>query len=82
MTPKLSPALPLIYPHWQDEYEAVLREPDHKMLFKRVEIAEAALLDRLDALRQQKAATAEQNEIEKALKRVRAVKKDILNFPL
>jgi hypothetical protein len=34
---------PLRFPHWQNEYEAALRETDHKMLFKRVEIAEATL---------------------------------------
>jgi len=37
---------PLRFPHWQNEYEAALRETDHKILFKRVEIAEATLLNR------------------------------------
>jgi hypothetical protein len=71
MTTKQSPALPLslLFPHWHDESEAVLRETDHKMLFKRVEIAEAALFSRRDALRQQTAGTVEQSAIEKALKR-------------
>ena len=86
MTTKQSPALPLslslLFPHWHDEYDAVLHETDHKVLFKRVEIAEAALLSRRDALRQQTAGTVEQSAIERALKKVREVKKDILNFPL
>ena len=51
-------------------------------MFKRVEIAEAALLSRLDAVRRQVVGTLEPNEIETALTRVFAVKKDILNFPV
>src|SRR5689334_23071564 len=35
---------------WREEYEAALQETDHKMLFKRIEIAEAALLTRREFL--------------------------------
>ena len=32
------------FPHWQLEYEGALQETDHKILFKRIEVAEAAVL--------------------------------------
>jgi hypothetical protein len=54
---------PLRFPHWQNEYEAALRETDHKMLFKRVEIAEATLLNRREALRRESHERAEEKEI-------------------
>jgi len=37
-------------PQWQLEYELALRETGQKMLFKRVEIAEAALLNRRESV--------------------------------
>ena len=59
----------MLFPHWHDEYEAVLRETDHEMLLKRVEIAEAALLNRRNALGQQtNGRHGEQDAIEKAFK--------------
>lgn len=54
----------------------------NKMLFKRVEVAEAALLNRLDTLRPGPNGKVEREEVEKALDRVRAVKKNVLNYPL
>jgi len=74
--------MPALLPQWQYEYEAVLHETDHKMLFKRVEVAEAALLNRLDTLRHGPNGKVEREEVEKALDRVRAVKKNVLNYPL
>ena len=35
---------PLRFPNWQREYEAALLETDESVLFKRVEVAEAAIL--------------------------------------
>jgi hypothetical protein len=69
----------LRFPQWQPQYEAALRETDHK-IFKRVEIAEAALLNCRDALAQDSSGRREHNEIEKALAKLRALKKDVLNF--
>ena len=77
-----SPDSVLRFPQWQREYEAALGETDHKMLFKRVEIAEAALLNRQLALKHESDGRVERQEIERALDRLRAVKKDILNFQL
>ena len=41
---------PLRFPHWQREYESGLLETGESVLFKRVEVAEAAILTRRDAL--------------------------------
>jgi hypothetical protein len=76
----LSPALR--FPHWQNEYEAALRETDHKTLFKRVEIAEATLLNRREALSRESNGLAEEKEIAGALERLLTLKRDVLNFPL
>jgi hypothetical protein len=73
---------PLRFPHWQNEYEAALRETDHKMLFKQVAIAEATLLSRRDALSRESHGRAEEKEIAGALERLLALKRDVLNFPL
>jgi hypothetical protein len=70
------------FPQWQGEYEAALRETDHRMLFKRVEIAEAAILNRRETLKQESDGRMEQQEIERALEKLRVLKEDILNFPL
>lgn len=72
----------LTFPQWQSEYEAALQETDHKMLFKRIEIAEAALLNRRETLSHQSDGQVEQNEIAKAVEKLRTLKKDILNFSL
>jgi hypothetical protein len=37
-------------PPWQLEYESALQETDHKILFKRIEVAEAAILTRREIL--------------------------------
>ncbi len=50
------------------------------MLFKRVEIAEAALLNHRDALTQDSDGRVEEQEIESALKSLRALKRDVLDF--
>ena len=70
------------FPKWQGEYEAALRETDHRMLFKRVEIAEAAILNRRESLKKESDGRVERQEIERALEKLRALKEDILNFPL
>ena len=67
-------------PHWQLEYEAALKETDHKTLFKRIEVAEAAILDRREALVQGRDGFAERQEIENALDKLRRLKKEVLKF--
>ena len=38
------------FPQWRVEYESALQETDRKTLFKRIEVAEAAILARRDIL--------------------------------
>jgi hypothetical protein len=66
-------------PQWQLEYESALRETDQNMLFKRVEIAEAALLNRRESL-DHESDSFQRTEIEIALSNLRLLKKEILNF--
>lgn len=66
---------------WRREYESALLETDNKALFKRVEVAEAAILSRREELRQSSDGFAERREIEIALTKLRMVKKEVLNFP-
>lgn len=65
---------------WQREYDAVLSESDTSALFKRVEIAEAAILTRRDALEASSDHHAERQAIERALERLRTIKQDRLKF--
>jgi len=65
---------------WREEYDAVLQETDHKMLFMRVEIAEATLRTRREALLRSSDGLTERREIEKALDELRTMKRDVLNF--
>jgi hypothetical protein len=77
-----SPEIPIparTLPHWQVEYESALRETDYKMLFKRVEIAEAALLNRRESL-DRPSDCFQRTEVEIALSKLRLLKREILNF--
>lgn len=67
-------------PRWQLEYESTLQETDRNALFKRIEIAEAAILTRREALEQTPDGLEERRELEKALTTVLLVKKEILQF--
>jgi hypothetical protein len=57
---------PLRFPTWQREYESVLLEADKSVLFKRVEVAEAAILTRRDALEHDSSSQTERSAIEGA----------------
>lgn len=72
---------PLRFPRWQGEYEEALRVGDHKMLFTKIEIAEALILTRREVVAQEPGADVERQEIEKALTKLAALKSDVLNFP-
>lgn len=65
---------------WKGEYQAALRETDTQALFKRVEIAEAALFSRREALMRGDDGKAELKEIESALQKLGSVKKEVLHF--
>lgn len=75
-----SPIQAVYTPEWRREYEAVLEETDRPALFKRVEIAEAALLNRRETLTTDSHDQCERQEIESALENLRALKKKVLNF--
>jgi len=67
-------------PQWRVEYEAALREGDHERLFKRIEVAEAAILTRRDVLEQGSDGSAERREITLALAKLESMKKEVLKF--
>jgi hypothetical protein len=77
---KTAPIQALQFPQWQREYEAALIETDHKILFKQVEVAEAALRTRRETLTPDGDGLAERLEIDKALEKLQALKKDVLKF--
>lgn len=69
-------------PHfaWQRDYEAVLAEAEIEKLFKLVEIAEASIRTRLDALKGSSDHHSERRAIEEALANLKVVKRDRLKF--
>jgi len=67
-------------PQWQREYDSALRETDYQTLFKRVEVAEAAILTRRDVLAQSPDGFAERQEIHIALTKLCDLKKEVLKF--
>ena len=68
------------FPQWREEYEAALRETDRETLFKRIEIAEAAILARRDVLEQSPDGFAERREVTLALAKLESLKKEVLKF--
>jgi len=83
MTQHSSPSN-LRYPAWQREYEASLHEPDPKKLLERVHAVEAAIFNRLQDLAQTSESTdhkAEEQTIAEALRTLRVLKRDKLQFP-
>ena len=68
------------FPQGGVEYEAALRETDRETLFKRIEVAEAAILARRDVLEQSPHGFAERREITLALAKLESLKKEVLKF--
>ena len=68
------------YVDWRSAYDDVLRETDTFKLFKLVEIAEAAILTRRDALARGPNHYAERQAIEDGLTRLKLLKRTRLNF--
>src|SRR5260370_18244945 len=84
MTQQGSSPSTLRYPAWQREYEASLHEPDPKKLLERVHTVEAAIFNRLQELAQTSESTdhkAEEQAIAEALRTLRVLKRDKLQFP-
>ncbi len=67
-------------PQWQLDYESAMQETEPKTLFKRVEVAEAAILNRRAVLMQSSDGFAERQEIKMALGKLRNLKKEVLKF--
>lgn len=74
-----SPA-PLNHRGWKSAYDDALRETDTFQLFKLVEIAEAAILTRLDALAGGPDHRVERQALEDALHTLKRLKIDRLKF--
>jgi hypothetical protein len=67
-------------PPWKPEYESALQETDHKILFKGIEVAEAAIVTRREILMKSPDGFAERQEIKPALAKLRNLKKEVLKF--
>ncbi len=70
-----SPVPEVLYPEWQNEYEAALLEFDHEKLAECIEVAETAIYKRLQQI------FTERQVIEDALGGLRVLKRDVLGFP-
>jgi hypothetical protein len=69
------------YPEWSPKYREALLEVDPKKLFERVAEAEMAIFGRLQQLSGTQDGHAERDAIEDALRALRVIKRDMLNFP-
>ena len=65
---------------WREAYQSALQETDRRILFKRVEIAESAILTRRELLVNIGDGIAERRDIEAALDKISRVKKRVLKF--
>jgi hypothetical protein len=65
---------------WWHAYEAVLQEDDELQLFRRVEVAEAAILTHREALEKICAGQDEYRVVEEALSKLRVLKRERLRF--
>ncbi len=84
MTEQGSSPSKLDYPAWQHDYETSLREGDPEELLERVQKAEAAIFNRLQELAQSSENTdhkLEEQAIAEALRTLRILKRDKLQFP-
>jgi MEDS: MEthanogen/methylotroph, DcmR Sensory domain len=70
----------LLYPEWQGPYRAALLETDRKQLFKEVEVAESAVLARLQVLPTQTENLPERHQLIHAWSGVQMIKKKKLGF--
>jgi hypothetical protein len=76
------PSPEILYPAWQNEYQAAIVELDRKKLPERVAAAEAAIFKRLQQLSQSSSDDfAERQAIEDALHGLRVLQRDELGFP-
>jgi len=76
-----SPSPHILYPHWQNEYQATIVELDREKLSQRVEAAETAIYTRLQQISQGSDHQAERQAIEDAVAGLRILKRDKLGSP-
>ena len=69
------------FPEWQSELEAAVREADPQKLPQRLEAAEAAIFQRQQTLVDGPHRQAEQQAIEEAVRTLRVIQKEKLNYP-
>ena len=81
MTTEDSPSPHILYPQWQNEYQAAVAELDREKLSQRVEAAETAIYQRLQQISQRSDHSAERQAIEDAMAGLRILKRDKLGFP-
>lgn len=70
----------LPFPKWHQAYDSVLRETDDRALFKRIEVAEAAILTRKEVLAHGSDHHPERQAMEDALVNLQRLKRDRLNW--
>jgi hypothetical protein len=70
----------LDYPAWQGEYRAAVMEVDLTQLFKKVEVAQAAVLTRLHELKRDAEHHSERVELMRAWQVLQTIKRDRLEF--
>ena len=76
-----STSQPIKYPHWQSEFESALREGDPQSVRQRVDVAEAALFLRSQALVGSAQGQAERQAISDAIRTLRAIQREKLGYP-
>ncbi len=75
------PSPKILYPEWQNEFQAALLELDPEKLRERVAAAETAIFNRLQAISQGSNHTAERQALEDAFASLRVLKRENLGFP-
>jgi predicted DNA-binding protein (UPF0278 family) len=76
-----SPYPKILYPEWQNEFQAAILELDREKLEERVMAAETAIFKRLQAIAQSSDHSSEREAIEDALSSLRTLKRKELRFP-
>ncbi len=75
------PSPKILYPEWQNEFQAALLELDPEKLRERVAAAETTIFNRLQAISQGSNHTAERQALEDAFASLRVLKRENLGFP-
>jgi hypothetical protein len=68
----------LTFPEWQPQFQA---EPTHEQLHRRVTAAEEAIFTRMQALANAPNGDPEQHAIEAAMRQLRVIQVEKLNYP-